>query len=403
MKINIKKFDYVFSVGFFIMHSSSAFEELIFYKNYILLICYLYFFIRIIYSILHRKKINYDLILIFIIIFCFVSTFWSFDSSTTIVQSIYLFAQSIVVIFIANVFNWKDVFKLLLVSGLIITVCSYGVVYLYPEIGISHTVGQYGLWKGVFTHKNNLGNVMVFYVMLNYFIIYNSNKLASKIIMFFIICLQINLILKSGSTTALVLLMFITVLFIFLVILKCLKNLYLRISIISCSISFLILGIFILLNNIDNIMDFLGKDLTFSGRVSIWKTGIDLIKNRWLLGYGYKGTFTENSYFYNEFIKNITIPVNSLHSGYLEILSYIGVIGSIFVVSAIIVYIKYSIKMFNLNFYPIIFISFLLLNNLIESAFLGSGNGLLWSFFVYTLIYMKNTLNSFELQKEDYQ
>lgn len=396
------KIEKLFVTLFFVMQSSSAFEVVI-DKKIILVISYLFFLMRIAHYIYQKNKLVISHSSIIIVIFCLLSTIWSYDFKATLIQSIVLIIETIIALYIANIYGIKNITKLFFVSGLVITIFSYIFVITFPMLGVVQHGDHYGLWKGIFTHKNNLGNIMAFYIMINYFYINVLNSRIKILLILFLTILQILLLIKSGSTTAFVLFIFITLLLLCLLILKKLENMYLKLSLFFVSISIINVSILIIFRNISSLINSFGKDLTFSGRTIIWDIASKLISENYAFGYGYKATFSEESYFYNYFISNSPYLLGSLHNGYLDILSYIGFTGFILVLISILIYLFRSIKLLNngatLNYYPLIFLFYIFIINIVESAFLGSGNDVIWSLFIITQVFLVKQTNIKYLSK----
>lgn len=392
MKSIIKGIDYLFIIIFFALLCSSAFEEW-FSKGNIILLSYIYFSIRIFYCLINRVKFTVSKISLFIVLFCLISTLWSVDSEITLKESVYLFLQTIIAIFIANQYRVKLVFNLLFLSGVFITFSSYIAVILFPEIGINQGMGaHHGLWEGVFSHKNGLSNSVVFFIIINSFLFFMVEKVKYRLSILIISFLQLILILKSGSTTALVLLFLLFISFILVQLYRNSKNLYLKASFTFNIAALSVLVIFVILTNLVLILNFFDKDLSFTGRDRVWQVALQLIQEKWFLGYGYKATFVENSDFYFQFINRVGDTLGSFHNGYFEVISYIGVLGTLFVLIAFIVYIARSIKILKvkkvIHYFPLVFLLYVAILNMTESSFLGTGNDLLWCIFVYVQVYL---------------
>jgi exopolysaccharide production protein ExoQ len=391
----VNRLDGIVSVLFFILLSSSAFEEWV-PKHLFLYIVYLYFYSRISLFLFNGRNFNISKTSLIVALFCLISSLWSKYPLLTFTESIHLVSQTIIIMFISNIFNIKNVFKLLLISGLIIILSSFCTIIMFPEIGINQGISHYGLWEGVFSHKNNLADTLVFYVLIFLFFHCMVNKIAHHLILLIINCMAMFLIYKSGSTTGFVLLIIVIFSLLLFLIYSIIKNIYLKTSITLCILTVFLLILIIIVSNISDILKFFGKDLSFTGRDIVWQAASELIGEKWLVGYGYKGTFVEGSNFYYKFVTKVGFSVGSLHNGYLEVLSYIGILGGVIVFLSFIIYIIRSIKIIKkapmLYYFPLTFLLYLIVLNGTESSFLRSGNDLDWSFFVYTQLFLKTSI-----------
>ncbi|MCM3597508.1 O-antigen ligase family protein [Metabacillus idriensis] len=401
--MNIKRvsyFDYLFFLLFLLMASWSAFNEWL-PKRIILNFVYFYFLARIILNYFQKKiYVSYNSFLVVII--CFISIFWSEFPIISLKFSVYLFFETLIMIYMANTYHYREVLKIFFISGLIITILSYVVAVFLPELGIDQ-LKHIGSWEGVFTHKNNLAETLSFYIIIGLFILIKEEKVKCKIFYYAIFISQVLLIILSKSTTGLILLAVTILLTVFLILFNQIRNIYLKASMTVFSIGLLMSLLTILIIYISEFLNIFGKDTTFTGRNIIWEAGLKLISFNWFEGYGYRTTIIEGSYFYNYFISYINFNVWTLHNGYLETISYIGIMGVITIVYGLSIYLFRSIRLFTYNnskditnFLPISFLIYMLILNTQESAFIGSEFSLIWCFYVYIHVYLKTkgTLNN---------
>lgn len=389
--MNTKKnnLDYLFTIAFFVLITGTAFVEFL-PRNEILNIIYIYFSWKIIHNILEKRQLTFSKLSIFIVIFCLVSSIWSLNSISTIKESIKLFIITMIAVYLTNKYNIKVLFRLIFISGFIITISSFMVILILPERGIDQ-ISHIGAWMGVFNHKNSLGNSIAFYFLISMFLLSFTKKKISRLIILGVCVLQLILIFYSQSTTSLVLVIIEISLFVVFLIYRFIKNRYLK-AIYSVNIFGLtIIGALIIIINLVSILNLFGKDLTLTGRNVIYRAAIDLISERWLLGYGYRALIDSDNLYYELFLSKIGFTVGSLHNGFLEATANIGVFGIVFIIIALFNYFYKALKVPKreiLNFYPLVFFVYLIVLNFTESAFIGSANSLIWVFFVLTQVYL---------------
>jgi exopolysaccharide production protein ExoQ len=81
--------------------------------------------------------------------------------------------------------------------------------------------------------------------------------------------------------------------------------------------------------NAERFLTAVGRDLTLSGRDTIWQIGIDLFHENWLWGRGYEVGWTQAARDALSVIKGPSAVVNHAHNGYLQLALDLGVAGLI--------------------------------------------------------------------------
>lgn len=192
-----------------------------------------------------------------------------------------------------------------------------------PEYGIMNTDAIVGAWRGIYPHKNGLGESMFASFLTFYFLslIYKKRQL-----LFQICCLlSIVLIYFGESGTA-----FISVVFIF-----CTAQGLKRTSLQSKQGVFLILLfliltlliLFLILINFTTFLEVNDKDITLSGRTVLWSSLWHFIQQRPILGYGYGSFFSSLSRETNLLWQaHDWSPVHS-HNGYIQLWISLGIVG----------------------------------------------------------------------------
>lgn len=378
-------------VVFIIMMSGSAFEEWV-PKSKVSLLTYGYFLIRILAYLYKSKGIKINVPIILVLGFLLASCMWSFNILESLQQAFYLTIQTIIIIFVGRIRDFKFVLSRFYIAGLVIAIASFIAVQVDPVIATNQDNSNYrGLWEGVFFHKNSLADTMCFYILINvFYITLIKNKIKRGLIVTTIL-VEFYLLIKSGSTTGSILLIIIFLFYFAAYVNKQFKFTYLKASIGTFLLTGTLYLAFSILLSIGKVFAFFGKDTTATGRDQIWSFSIDMIKEHLIFGYGYRSTFIAGSDFYNAFVSRFN--VNSLHSGYLEYVSYFGLIGVVLIIPLIFQYLNLAFKGLKeiklINYLPIAFFIYLSILNLTESAFIGSSNVMLWIFLVYLFEYMK--------------
>ena len=82
--------------------------------------------------------------------------------------------------------------------------------------------------------------------------------------------------------------------------------------------------------------NFTGKNISLSGRIDIWKYSLEMIRLKPILGYGYRGIWSNNTLFENS--KNNLGYIfigDHAHNGYIELFMSVGIVGTIIIGSMV--------------------------------------------------------------------
>jgi exopolysaccharide production protein ExoQ len=332
------------------------------------------YIISLILLILRWKKAVYvgrqDWSISILISYAALSILWSETPSVTLRQIVALAGTYVFGIYIASRFNLKQQLQLLAqMFGLAIPL-SFLFVFLLPNFGIMGGI-HLGAWRGIYTHKNVLGKMMTLSTL-----VFGQLTISTSKIPWLLYCgmgLSVILLLLSKSTSSIISLAIL--LFAFLM-LKFLRLSHGFIIPIFSFVAIFIFGTYVyLLNNLEKILDFFGKDLTFTGRTEIWQTALDMFKEKTFFGYGYGG-FLENLDIQSRLASNIKLGV---HNGFLEFTLDLGLIGLLLLLAWFVSVVFRSIMLLSLskhyeNYWPLIFILNLVLVNMSESTLMMRNN-----------------------------
>lgn len=194
-------------------------------------------------------------------------------------------------------------------------------IIFLPEIGIVQAEVHLGAWRGIFASKNFLGPVMVLGALLSWF------RFATERCVWAIACgvAATILVLGSSSKTA-----FIIYLFIFGVVLlkKILGWLFRKHKkIFYVSLSGLVSGLLLIALNLDFLLGFVGRDLTFTGRTNLWPLILENIWQRPFWGYGFQSFWQRHGQDYLDIWASLDWYPHHAHNIFLEICLDSGLIG----------------------------------------------------------------------------
>jgi len=191
-------------------------------------------------------------------------------------------------------------------------------VFFLPDYGVSKDLDLISRWQGVFDQKNMLGLVSL---LATVFFAYKfSYKTDSKAYLVFSL-LSLVLVYQSGSTTSL------TLALVSIGLIFSSRDIEKRIRVWTAIFAFSIPILVMYLALSGDVFPILGKDTSFSGRDLIWLFSFEKFDIFSLYGSGlghFADTISKDPYVMRSIIG---FSVYSPHSGYIDILISLGVLG----------------------------------------------------------------------------
>jgi len=225
------------------------------------------------------------------------------------------------------------------VSGILIFIC-YAGIPIVPSLathGFDALEPQNSyLWRGVFTHKNIAGPVMAAFAFAAIYLWRRGDRRSGILIGL----AALIFISQTGSKTTLGLVPVAAL----LVLLPSALGLRILtpIAVFCCQLAFALLTFgSVLIEPIHQFVLWLGIDPTFTGRVSIWKFGLDALADRPWTGFGYESFWSTdlvlhaaNPYYLDWDVRGIV----HAHNGYLDIAISMGIPALILALAVLIVF-----------------------------------------------------------------
>jgi exopolysaccharide production protein ExoQ len=264
------------------------------------------------YSRAKRLSLGATLLLV-VVAYLFMSVFWSVDPQTSLRRSVIYFFFVLGVIGIANTLSGDEYLELLRKLVFLSAIASLVFLIISPNAVLMSD----GPLRGVFAHKNVLGQVMAAGVLasLHGMIVSGRRRSCAAMIILFL-----GLTLAAKSSTSLMTIFAFCAVEVLLVVSG-------RYSIIIMTIVS-IPALLIILLSPDVILDFLGKDATLTGRTDLWYFVNLCIAQRPLFGWGFDAFWVTNNPAANEISTNLGWVVPQAHNGLLELLLEVGAIGT---------------------------------------------------------------------------
>lgn len=315
-------------------------------------------------TIKYRSRIAYcsahSFHFIALILLAMCSFFWSSAPEVTADQIKAMLRTYFLGMFIASQYDIKGQLELLTKILLVISILSLLTSLLFPDVGISFTNSQLS-WQGIYLHKNFFARTMAFSALAFVPLILRDRKPSIYSLSGFF--LSVCLLILSKGKSALVVFLLLLVSWLFYGVIR--QGYKLKMSFFS--ILFLILSLsatFIFVNSEFIVVDILGKDLEFNGRIPIWTGIISKGMERPWLGYGYAG-FWSNPDVALEAVKSTWAADKLLsgggfhsHSGFIDLFVQLGLVGTFLLIINFLVSLRSTISLLNISKTPEAFWSF---------------------------------------------
>ena len=242
----------------------------------------------------------------------------------TISSATLLLAGVLLLYYIMSRYTLDQVLELLLVLGTVTVVASIVFALALPQYGLDRMGGHATAWKGIFSAKNYLGNMALFFLTVAVSYRGRTPLLRSVRISQMIFCLVA--IAFSRAATAYVL---TAVYILLLAILKTMHGLKKKDYFVVCFLLLVVVcaAASAIMLSPDSLFTLLGKDLTLTGRTEIWSAVLDSIAKRPLFGYGYQAFWLGLQGESYRVILAVSWVLAQAQNGFLDVMLEMGVVG----------------------------------------------------------------------------
>lgn len=326
------------------------------------------------------------------------SFLWSDVPDYTLRRSLVLVGTSWFGLYLAARYSLKEQLHLLAWAMGLAAVLSTVFALAFPSIGVMSSI-HVGAWRGIFAHKNPMGRSMVLSALVFLLLAIGSCRNRS-LLMWASFGLSVGLIFLSTSKTALIILIAVLLLLPLYRTMRWKYTLAVPFWIVTICVS---AGVaMLLIDNLENLLGLMGRDLTFTGRTKLWSVVVDKISERPWLGYGYvafwRGMEGEES---AKISRLINWHADHSHNAFLDISLNLGLLGLLlFVLSWLSTYLRAITCLRSTKtaewLWPPIFLTFLLLSNLTESLLLDP-TSIIWVLYVALSLSLSDNCNYHKL------
>lgn len=305
-----------------------------------------------------------------------LSALWSSMPALTLRQSGALVGTSLFGVYFATRFSQKEQLELLAQAFAAIALASLLIAAFMPERGVMSVLHE-GAWQGIYRHKNALGRMMLLASLVFHQRIFDTATRRSGL------CggaLCLLIIIKTTSRTSLLS---------WGLLLACLltyrwtqrKNakmaaLAVMTLLLASAAALIVLGA-----NQETAFNYMGRDLSFTGRTPLWYMVWQSILQKPWLGYGL-GAFWSNE----SMLQNLGWSSPHAHNGFLDVGLSLGFVGfGVFLLAFSTAWTR-AYKISRLlqtpeSLWPLSLLTFMIFANLTESTLMVR-NDIVWVLFV---------------------
>ena len=343
------------------------------------------------FYLMRRANLSFKLLLqnklIFsLLVLAAISAVWSEVPDIVLRRTVALVGTTVFGVYFGLRYSVSQQLKLLAAALGIAALGSLFFVVLFPQYGISTDLDKHaGAWRGIYVNKNVLARVMALGSAV--FLILGFSERRWIRWGGFFLCMGM-LAMSTSMTGAIV-----------LVGLTGLVTLYWMIGrpyfvsnpgsvkpfVVFALLVALLAGVVIAMN-LQDMLKAINRDPTLTGRTDLWSAVSDMISDHPLLGYGYASFWREEEGPSLAVWRHVHWAVPNAHNGFLDLILDMGYLGlAIFALSWFGTLRKSLNRMLQTHtweqFWPFLFLIFLVLYNLTEAA-LVRRNNILWTLYV---------------------
>lgn len=319
------------------------------------------------------------------------SVTWSISPATTLMQAVVLTGMTALGIYIGSRFNPNDLLYMVMATTAIIAGMSILAVALDPGFG---GVESGGIWRGVFVHKNLLGQTMACGALASAIVSLSQPRLRRLAAGTFLACTFLTFLSNSMTSSTVLVLVLMSIPLLRLASAGSVRAVVVLVALVALAP--------VLFSNLDRmlgpLLSSIGRDTTLTGRTDVWAAAIEAIGQRPLLGYGHSAFWLNPSVAWKMEVDLYWAPPEA-HNGYLDLFLAVGSIGFVIFIFSLIASVRHAFSYMRRSggkmdsAYPAAFLLFFIIYNSTESI-TGVQSGFLWILYVAVSVNLAVTMYS---------
>ncbi|MEM9441952.1 MAG: O-antigen ligase family protein, partial [Pseudomonadota bacterium] len=257
------------------------------------------------------------------------SIFWSVDPDTTQRRAIALTITSLMGVYLFVRFDFNDMLRFLAYCYAVLIAIGFAYVAVFPEFAIHSDGDHAGSFRGAFFHKNGMGRQLAF-AMAIFFAAWYAQALSRPVVLTLITAALLGIVATTSKTALIALFILLPG----LIAVHMVRGAALRSAVITLSILAIVWHVALLLYfTYEDILLFLGRDPSLTGRTKIWEFVLRLGMDVPFTGYGYdafwSGDYSPGAPF------GVAWGIGSAHNAWLEVFVALGLPGVLLLVGII--------------------------------------------------------------------
>ena len=268
--------------------------------------------------------------IVFIVLWMWMSVFWSMDEDVTVRRSIVHSAFIIIACFVALRYEFKELIAMLFYIAAIVAAASLFFIIADPSLGFNPD-GRGA--RGAFMHKNTLANFLVVGIMAAGAGL--RLQVVPRIFGYGVLLLSIALLVLANSTTAHLIVVVMVGVYVLMELRSRLPFRSIAVFV-AFSLAIILFGTMVLIANLDEFFLLLGRDMTLTGRDAVWHYAGQMIREHVILGYGY-AAFWETEPILSYVTDSLKWNITHAHNGFLQIWLELGFVGVCLLVAVLTV------------------------------------------------------------------
>jgi exopolysaccharide production protein ExoQ len=264
-----------------------------------------------------------------------LSLVWSANKSDTVLGLAETTSLVIAGVLIASHVRLEVVLWAIVLASGAVLVASYLVAWANPWFGLVQTPYQQGSLMGFTLGRNHLSHAVAFGIPAALALPIRS-RFSLPIRLAIAALLLIGLV-PTHSATGLLTSAVTAAVGVFLLVLRALAR-RARMIVAAAAAVAGVIGAVLLLTNWTRFFALIGRDTDFTGRTDIWKGALAVWSERPVLGFGWDAVWGPDSYAGRQVrLESFWFPGLHPHSGYLELLLTLGVVGLVVFLAMLII------------------------------------------------------------------
>ena len=195
-----------------------------------------------------------------------------------------------------------------------------------PRLGVMHSWGTYGRWKGIYAHKNPFAQAMGVGILLQYYLAVATHE---KVWRLGVAALEIALVVLANSATVLGVIVFATSAYgIFLLATRggAIRPL---VAMVGAPLAAAFAIVLICVPELFHTLS--GRDSTLTGRTELWAWVWRIIQQKPFFGHGFQEFWDSGDPLVGTIWSAIGWPAPNAHNGFLEVALDLGALGVLLV------------------------------------------------------------------------